>query len=432
MAKLLKLRRGTTTQHGSFTGAEGELTIDTTKDTAVVHDGSQAGGRPLAREDMSNVSSSAIVASIGTSALAGTKVSPDFGSQDITTTGKIKFANVYSNVSDLPSASTYHGMFAHVHSTGHAYYSHGGNWYRLVNESQSGNVDISGHLSISDDSQIKLGGSDDLILYHQTSNGNSIIKEQGGGALSIQTNGPSINFYDTTNGTSMLIANSGGSVDLYHGSSARLGTTSSGVDVTGNISVSGTVDGRDIASLGNKLDGIENGATADQTASEIVSLINGQNITPGNLDVGTGRLGSDSNDFFAFSNNSHCDLYVAGSNEFRFESDGDFHADGDVIAQSTTISSDKRLKENIEVIPNALDKVQALNGVSFDWKKTGEKSAGVIAQEVQGVLPEAVKEVTPVKGGDSHLSVNYHALTSILIEAIKELKAEIEELKGGK
>ena len=42
MAKLLKLRRGTTTQHGSFTGAEGEVTIDTTKDTAVVHDGSTA------------------------------------------------------------------------------------------------------------------------------------------------------------------------------------------------------------------------------------------------------------------------------------------------------------------------------------------------------------------------------------------------------
>ena len=55
MAKLLKLRRGTTTQHGSFTGAEGEVTIDTTKDTAVVHDGSQAGGRPLLREDMSNL-----------------------------------------------------------------------------------------------------------------------------------------------------------------------------------------------------------------------------------------------------------------------------------------------------------------------------------------------------------------------------------------
>ena len=61
MAKLLKLRRGTTTQHGSFTGAEGEVTIDTTKDTAVVHDGAQAGGRPLAREDMSNVPAGTIL-----------------------------------------------------------------------------------------------------------------------------------------------------------------------------------------------------------------------------------------------------------------------------------------------------------------------------------------------------------------------------------
>lgn len=112
--------------------------------------------------------------------------------------------------------------------------------------------------------------------------------------------------------------------------------------------------------------------------------------------------------------------------------DGDFHADGDIVAFSSSVSSDKKLKENIEVIPNALEKVQALNGVSFTWKRDGTPSAGVIAQEVQAILPEAVKEVTPVKGGDSHLSVNYHALTSILIESIKELKAEIEELKGGK
>jgi hypothetical protein len=49
MAKLLKLRRGTTSQHSSFTGAEGEVTVDTTKDTLVVHDGSTAGGHPLAK-----------------------------------------------------------------------------------------------------------------------------------------------------------------------------------------------------------------------------------------------------------------------------------------------------------------------------------------------------------------------------------------------
>ena len=174
-----------------------------------------------------------------------------------------------------------------------------------------------------------------------------------------------------------------------------------------------------------KLNGIETGATADQTGSEIASALNGQNVYT------TGAIGRDSTDHIGFTNNTRMDITINGNNEFRFEADGDFHADGDVIAQSTTVSSDKRIKENIEPVSDSLKKVQALNGVSFDWKKTGEKSAGVIAQEVIGVLPEAVKEVTPVGGGDSHLTVNYHALTSILIEAIKELKAELDEHKGG-
>jgi hypothetical protein len=60
MAKLLRLRRGTTTQHSTFTGAEGEVTIDTTKDTLVVHDNATAGGRPLLREDVSNLGTGAI------------------------------------------------------------------------------------------------------------------------------------------------------------------------------------------------------------------------------------------------------------------------------------------------------------------------------------------------------------------------------------
>ena len=77
MAKLLKLRRGTTSQHSSFTGAEGEATIDTDKDTLVVHDGSQAGGRPLAREDMSNVSSSSITGRLGTGSIASAKIAGD-------------------------------------------------------------------------------------------------------------------------------------------------------------------------------------------------------------------------------------------------------------------------------------------------------------------------------------------------------------------
>ena len=63
MAKLLKLRRGTTSEHSSFTGAEGEVTIDTTKDTAVVHDGSTAGGHPLVKEN-AEVTSTGIASNV--------------------------------------------------------------------------------------------------------------------------------------------------------------------------------------------------------------------------------------------------------------------------------------------------------------------------------------------------------------------------------
>jgi len=67
----------------------------------------------------------------------------DFGAN------KITYANVYSQLADLPSASTYHGMFAHVHATGKGYYAHGGNWIPLVNEDTSGNVTIGGNLTVS-------------------------------------------------------------------------------------------------------------------------------------------------------------------------------------------------------------------------------------------------------------------------------------------
>ena len=57
----------------------------------------------------------------------------DMGSNNVTTTGKILYSNVYSAEVDLPSASTYHGMFAHVHGTGKGYFAHGGNWIKLAN-----------------------------------------------------------------------------------------------------------------------------------------------------------------------------------------------------------------------------------------------------------------------------------------------------------
>jgi hypothetical protein len=62
---------------------------------------------------------------------------------------KITFSNVYSTLADLPSASSYHGMFAHVHATGAGYFAHSGSWWKLVNEDASGNVVIPGNLTVN-------------------------------------------------------------------------------------------------------------------------------------------------------------------------------------------------------------------------------------------------------------------------------------------
>ena len=112
---------------------------------------------------------------------------------------------------------------------------------------------------------------------------------------------------------------------------------------------------------------------------------------------------------------------------------GDFHANGNVIAYSTSIS-DERLKENVEQVTGALDMLDQIRGVTFDRKDTGKKSAGVIAQELEQVMPYAIYETAlPLKTGsedDVYKLVEYDALHAVLIEAIKELRAEVEELRG--
>ena len=75
------------------------------------------------------------IAGYGITDAASTSADIDIGSNDFITTGKVYFANMFAQTSNLPSATTYHGMFAHVHATGAAYFAHGGNWIELANKS---------------------------------------------------------------------------------------------------------------------------------------------------------------------------------------------------------------------------------------------------------------------------------------------------------
>ena len=98
---------------------------------------------------------------------------------------------------------------------------------------------------------------------------------------------------------------------------------------------------------------------------------------------------------------------------------GSFTATGDITAYS-----DDTLKTNVQVIDGALGKVNAVRGVTFDRISDGSTSTGVIAQELKAVLPEAVH--TDAEGVHS---VAYGNITGLLIEAVKELSAQVEELK---
>lgn len=95
-----------------------------------------------------------------------------------------------------------------------------------------------------------------------------------------------------------------------------------------------------------------------------------------------------------------------------------------VKAGQFVYASDRALKTNIQPLQNSLEKVQQLNGVSFNWKSSGEKSIGLIAQDVEKVLPELVS------GSEGNKAVAYGNIVAVLIEAIKEQQKQIDELKN--
>jgi hypothetical protein len=102
-----------------------------------------------------------------------------------------------------------------------------------------------------------------------------------------------------------------------------------------------------------------------------------------------------------------------------------FYTNGDVIAYA---SSDKRLKDNIRPITNALDKISKIGGYYFDWNNKQEvhtgQDVGVIAQEIESILPELV-----IERDNGYKAVKYEKLVALLIEGIKEQQEQINELK---
>ena len=147
----------------------------------------------------------------------------------------------------------------------------------------------------------------------------------------------------------------------------------------------------------------------------------------------------------------------ASAKYFQFNAAGNFNAPGNITCVSLTQTSDADKKDNVRAIENALDKVLALDGVTFNWKDSGLPSAGVIAQKLIDVLPEAVgtvfdehdqyesvEEVNEkgevvitnrlVKQRDESkrsYTVEYSGVIALCLQAIKELNDKVESLQSG-
>ncbi len=173
MAKQVQFRRGTTSQHSTFTGAAGEITVDTDKNTAVVHDGSTAGGHPLATS----------LADLGVTASAA-----DLNTTDVTTLGTVEASKVVT-------------------------------------------ADASGDVTFPDGEKLGFGASNDLQLFHDGSN--SYIEDTGTGNLIVKGTNLQLKSYFTDE--MYLACDQNGAVTLYYDNSAKIATTSVGADVTGEL-----------------------------------------------------------------------------------------------------------------------------------------------------------------------------------------------------
>ena len=292
--------------------------------------------------------------------------------------------------------------------------------YRFKNPSIDGNLDL-----LTDGAIIKIAADDDLQLTHSGSVGDITCST---GALEI--NAGTVNIKDEASSETMASFVSDGAVTLNHDNTARLATSSAGVSVTGTLAVSSTsaFTGAITSNAGVVVDEMTlDGDTLTATDDFVIDA------------AGDIFLDADSNSiilkdagtqFCVLRNNSGNLRILSGSTTAATFSGANVTFAGTLASGAITSSgdvtafSDMRIKHDIETIEGALAKVSDMRGVYFK-RNDGEAGTGVIAQEIENILPEVVKD-------GEYKSVAYGNMVGILIEAIKELKAEVEKLKESK
>ena len=227
--------------------------------------------------------------------------------------------------------------------------------------------------------------------------------------------------------------------------------TASGVLSGASADISGSITGNSLAIAGTANANIFNAAstlvggssTYGSSASVSTSLSTGTTLTVGtklsvNGSFGTaGQMlysGGTTNTYWAAAPASGgtpggSSTHVQYNNAGAFAGSASFTfavGSGTLSATIMTTTSDERLKTNIQTISGGLDMVSRMRGVSYEFKDSGHKGYGVIAQEIQDILPNVVHT-----NEDGFMKVSYNDIIGVLIEAIKDLKQEINEMKNG-
>jgi len=254
-----------------------------------------------------------------------------------------------------------------------------------------------------------------------------------------------------------------GSVETYHLGFVNNNTLSSDILVAnelGNVGIGTTspaynltVD-NDAANTNNPALYVKNPNSS--TAAVIAEFV-GDSDSIQIKNIGTGDYAiynsQQSNGIALFDGVGGVEIKYAGTTTLESDSTGGIKVTGQLSATGDVVaySSDKRLKENIKPIENAVDKIKQLKGVTFDWNERSEElgfepstktnDVGVIAQDVEAVFPQLV-HLAPFdigsdeegkatsKTGEDYKTVNYARLTAVLIEAVKEQQQQIDELKA--
>ena len=407
-----------------------------------------------------------------------------------------KIRSHYDEFDNLPNATTWHGMFAHVHATGSAYYAHGGNWVRLAQSASfatpiatltaasashetsindlnaktllSSSVQISGSISGSlgpnatfirslnaDSISGSFGGITAASVSGSLGDNAALIRSLTGAVISgsLGVNATLIRSLTGASISGSFVATSASLATNIATNLASVGTLTTDKANKSEITGSFAVDSGSFSTRITTIEGASATAPAGTVSGSAVGTAQGQ-IKINDVDVNVKDLQTTSNVTFAQITGSLLKatgdisgsglLQVAGTGTSQFSSHLQAHCLGIGTAPSTTTgeiraagditayySSDERLKENITNIKEPLQKLSYINGVEFDWiPKEGIHSneghdVGVIAQQVEKVLPELVTDRE-----NGYKAVRYEKIVALLIEAVKEQQLQIDELKS--